>query len=87
MNSVAINAFVFLFCFSLGYLLTGRRPILALSTRFVLVVLAGLSLAFAMDRTRWHELLGAATLAANAAFVAFATIDYVKWVAERLDVR
>ena len=86
MSSAVINAYVFLFCFAFTYLLAAKRPVLTFSTRIVLVILVGLAVCFAADRTRWHEILGAATLAANGTFITFAAIDYLRWM-QRSDAR
>ncbi len=86
MSSAVINAYVFLFCFASTYLLAAKRPILTFSTRIILVLLVGLAIFFSLDHTRWHDVLGAATLAANGAFVAFAAIDYLRWM-RRTDAR
>ena len=80
MQSVALNTSVFLFCFAFGFLLAGKRPILTVSTRIVLLGVVVFAAAFALlDDPRFHAILGAATVIANVLFVAFAAIDFYRW--------
>jgi len=70
------------------FLLAGRRPLLAFSTRALLVVLLGLALGYAASVDQWYRAyLGAATLVANGLFIAFAAIDYVAWQKRRAEER
>lgn len=75
-----VNTYVFLFMFAFGFLIAGKRPILKLSTRALLVALFGAALAFALtDGNRWHETIGIGTAILNVIFVAYAGIDYINW--------
>jgi len=75
-----LNTYAFLFMFAFGFLISGKRPILKLSTRALLVVLFGAVLSYALTETSpWHMLIGIATGILNCLFVAFAIIDYRAW--------
>lgn len=88
MSGAALNTYVFVFAFASMFLLAGRRPLLALSTRALLVVLLGLALGYAVAIDQWYRsYLGAATLIANVLFVAFAAIDYAAWQKRRAEER
>lgn len=81
-----VNTYVFLFFFAFGFLIAGKRPILTLSTRALLIVLFGLALAYATtDGNPWHETIGVATLIANLVFVGFAFVDYLNWRKRRTE--
>lgn len=84
-SGATLNMYVFLLAFASAFLLGGKRPFLAVSTRATLVILLGLALAYAAgaDKT-YHLYVGVATLIANALFVAFAAIDYIGWQKSRL---
>ena len=83
-SGAALNTYVFLFAFSSMFLLVGKRPLLALSTRVLLVVLLALGLTYLIEADAWYRgYLGVATLTANALFVAFAAIDFVSWRKKR----
>ena len=76
----AIDMCVFIFAFATAFLLGQKRPMLALSSRVLLAVLLGLAVGYAASEGRWYrDYLGAATLAANVLFVAFAAIDFYHW--------
>jgi hypothetical protein len=80
MPVTAIDMCVFLFAFAAAFLLGQKRPMLTLSSRVLLAVLLGLAVGYAASDGRWYrEYLGAATLAANVLFVAFAAIDFYNW--------
>ncbi|MFN2460072.1 MAG: hypothetical protein ABR591_05240 [Candidatus Velthaea sp.] len=75
-----LNTYVFLFMFAFGFLIAGKRPILTLSTRALLIVLFGSALGFALSENEpWHEMAGIATAILNVIFIAFAAIDYRNW--------
>jgi hypothetical protein len=80
--------YVFAFAFAAAFLLGGKRPFLALSTRAVLLVLLGLALTYVVAAEQWYRAyVGAATLVANLLFVAFAAIDYANWQKKRAQER
>jgi len=80
MGNAALDVAVFLFCFSLAYLISGRRRVLALSTRVLLLLLIGLAAGFAFaGGGELHLALGAATMTADVLFVAFVAIDFYRW--------
>jgi hypothetical protein len=81
MTSVAVlHTYVFLLSFASAFLLGGKRPLLALSTRVMLVVLLGLALGYALSADAWYRgYLGVATLVVNLLFVAFVVIDFRRW--------
>jgi len=75
-----LHTSVFLFMFAFGFLLAGKRPILKLSTRALLVVLFGTALSYALSEAGpWHSVLAVATGILNCLFIAFAVIDYRTW--------
>jgi CHASE2 domain-containing sensor protein len=78
-----LNMYVFLLAFAAAFLLGGKRPFLALSTRVMLVVLLGLALTYAVGNHAFRAYAGIATLIANVLFIAFAVIDYVNWQKNR----
>jgi hypothetical protein len=83
-NGATINVYVFLLAFASAFLLGGKRPFLALSTRALLVVLLGLALSYAVCVEHWYRaILGVATLIANLLFIAFAAIDFRAWQQSR----
>ena len=87
-SGVALNTYVFVFAFATMFLLVGKRPLLALSTRILLVVLLGLGLTYLMEPDAWYRgYVGVATLTANALFIAFAAIDFYGWQKKRADER
>lgn len=87
-SGVALDTYVFLFAFASMFLLAGKRPLLALSTRILLVVLLGLGLTYLVEPDAWYRnYVGVATLAANALFVGFAAIDFYGWQKKRAEGR
>ncbi len=85
MPTSAIDMCVFIFAFAASFLLAQKRPVLALSTRALLAVLLGLALTYALGEGAWYRpYAGAATLIANALFIAFAAIDFRSWQKRRL---
>jgi hypothetical protein len=79
-----INTYAFLFTFAFAFLIGGKRPILKLSTRALMVVLFGGVLGYALTETSpWHTLIGIATGILNCLFVAFAYLDYRTWYRDR----
>jgi len=83
-SGAALNTYVFVFAFAAMFLLGGKRPLLALSTRILLVVLLGLGLTYLVETSAWYRgYLGVATLTANALFVAFAAVDFYSWRKQR----
>jgi prepilin signal peptidase PulO-like enzyme (type II secretory pathway) len=88
MTGAAINMYVFVFAFASAFLLGGKRPFLALSTRAMLLVLLGLALTYAVAVEAWYRpYVGVATLVVNVLFVAFAAIDFVNWQKKRASER
>ena len=84
-NGATLNMYVFLLAFSSAFLLGGKRPFLAVSTRVTLVALLGLALVYAVGADAWYRAYaGVATLIANVLFIAFAAIDFVNWQKHRL---
>ncbi|HTJ26306.1 MAG TPA: hypothetical protein VMA36_09075 [Candidatus Limnocylindria bacterium] len=85
MDSVAVlHTYVFLLSFASAFLLGGKRPLLALSTRVLLVVLLALAVGYAVSAAQWyHGYVGVATLIANAVFVGFVAIDVRNWQRRR----
>jgi hypothetical protein len=76
----AVSAYVFAFFFAASFLITGKRPILALSTRVLLVVVLAFAFGYVLsEHTAWHIVFGAAALILNFIFIGFALIDYVNW--------
>ncbi|BDE05661.1 hypothetical protein WPS_09370 [Vulcanimicrobium alpinum] len=87
-TGVALNTCVFLFAFASMFLLGGKRPLLALSTRGLLVVLLGLGFTYVLAADAWYRpYVGVATLIANVLFVAFAAIDFRNWQNRRAGER
>ena len=87
-TGAALNTYVFLFAFSSMFLLAGKRPLLALSTRVLLVVLLALGLTYLIQTDAWYRgYLGVATLTANGLFVGFAAIDFFNWQKKRAEER
>jgi hypothetical protein len=78
-SGAALTMYVFLLAFAAAFLLGGKRPFLALSTRVTLVVLLGLALAYAIGDQSYRSVVGIATLIANVLFIAFAAIDFLNW--------
>ncbi|GAC1540840.1 MAG: hypothetical protein NVS2B17_17550 [Candidatus Velthaea sp.] len=75
-----LNTYVFLFMFAFGFLIAGKRPILKLSTRALLIALFAAALGFGLtEGNPWHETIGIGTAILNIVFVAFAVIDYTNW--------
>jgi L-cystine uptake protein TcyP (sodium:dicarboxylate symporter family) len=84
MTGSALDITVFVFAFASAFLLGARRPLLAFSTRVLLAVLLGLALGYALSDGAWYRpLLAAATMVANALFIAFAAIDFHSWQKRR----
>jgi len=80
-----VNTYVFLFMFAFGFLVAGKRPMLQVSTRILMLVLFGNALAFALtDGKPYHQTIGIATAILNAIFIAFAVIDYRNWRKKKL---
>ena len=81
----AVNTYVFVFSFACAFLLAGKRPVLALSTRAMLVVVVGLAGAYGLlPDSPYHAIFGVATLIANALFVLFGAIDFARHRAANL---
>jgi hypothetical protein len=77
--------YVFLLAFAAAFLLGSKRPVLAMSTRVLLVVLLGLAAAYGTATEQWYRgYLGVAALIANVLFVAFAAIDFLAYHKRRL---
>jgi hypothetical protein len=75
-----VNAYVFCFFFAASFLIAGKRPILALSTRVLLVVVLAFAFGYVLSaHSGWHGIIGAGALILNIVFIAFAAIDYVNW--------
>jgi hypothetical protein len=80
MQVAAVNTYVFLLSFACAFLLAGKRPVLALSTRALLVVLLALAGAYGMlPDSAYRPIVGAATLIANVLFVVFGCIDFLRY--------
>jgi hypothetical protein len=76
----ALNAYVFAFFFAASFLISGKRPILTLSTRVLLVVVLAFAFGYVFsEHTLWHSVFGAAALILNLTFIGFAAIDCVNW--------
>jgi hypothetical protein len=87
-SGAALNTYVFLFAFAAMFLLGGKRPLLALSTRLLLIVLLGLALTYVVAADAWYRsLIGVAAAIANVLFVAFAAIDFHAWQKKRAEER
>lgn len=84
-DGATLNMYVFFLAFASAFLLGGKRPFLAISTRATLIVLLALALGYAAGPDQWYRAsLGVATLVVNVLFVAFAAIDYISWQKSRL---
>ena len=84
MTGAFTNTYVFLFCFAFGFLIAGKRQILTLSTRVILLAVVGCAASFALlPGEPYHSTFGVATVIANVLFVAFAAIDFFRWRASR----
>jgi hypothetical protein len=84
-QGAALNAAVFSFAFACAFLLAGKRPVLARSTRVLLVLVIGLAGAYTVvGEEPAHGIVGDATLIANALFVVFGAIDFARFRAGRL---
>ncbi len=71
---------MFCFFFAAALLIAGKRPILTLSTRVLLVVVLACAFAYVLsEHSLWHELIGTGALILNVVFIGFALIDYVSW--------
>jgi hypothetical protein len=76
----AVNAYVFIFFFAATFVIAGKRPILTLSTRALLVVVLACALGYVLsEHSAWHPIIGVGTLILNVVFIGFALIDYVNW--------
>lgn len=76
----AVNAYVFCFFFAASFLIAGKRPILTLSTRALLVVVLGFAFGYVLsEHSLWHGVIGTGALILNVVFIGFALIDYVNW--------
>jgi hypothetical protein len=79
-----INTYVFVVFFAAGFVIAGKRPILTLSTRLVLLALIASAIGYVVSgESPWHSIIGAATLILNCVFIGFALIDYVNWNKKR----
>ncbi len=77
--------YVFLLAFASSFLLWSKHPMLAASTRTLLVVLLALAVVYGVAADAWYRpFVGVATLVANVLFVAFAAIDFLAWQKRRL---
>lgn len=84
MQSTALGASVFLFCFAFGFLLAGKRPILTISTRVLLIVVVGLAATYGLSGdSPYRSLFAVATSIANVLFLAFVGIDFSRWLKAR----
>lgn len=84
-SGASLNTYVFLLAFAAAFLLGGKRPFLALSTRLLLVVLLGCALGYATAAAdALRAVLGVATSIANVLFVVFAGIDFMRWQKSRV---
>ena len=65
-TGATVNMYVFLLAFASAFLLGGKRPFLALSTRVMLLALLALAAGYALGEGQWYRgILGTATLIAN----------------------
>ncbi len=79
-QGLLVNAYVFCFFFAASFLIAGKRPILTLSTRALLIVVLAFAFAYVLsEHSLWHELIGTGALILNVVFIGFALIDYVSW--------
>jgi hypothetical protein len=77
----AVNAHVFAFFFAASSLIAGKRPILTLSTRALLIAVLACALAYVLSKhSTWHSTFGVGALILNLVFIGFALIDYVNWL-------
>ncbi len=68
-----------------GFCSWSKRPLLAPSTRALLLILLALAFGYGIGGDAWYRgYLGVATLIANVLFVAFVTIDFLAWQKRRL---
>lgn len=75
-----VNAYAFCLAFAATFLIAGKRPILTLSTRALLVILLGFGFAYVLsEHSLWHDVIGSGVLIANLVFIGCALIDYVAW--------
>ncbi len=75
-----VDAYVFCFFFAASFLIAGKRPILTLSTRALLVVVLAFAFGYVLsEHSVWHGTIGAGALILNVIFIGFALIDYVNW--------
>ena len=80
MQGPFINAYAFCFAFAASFLIAGKRPILTLSTRAVLLILLAFAFGYVLsEHSLWHSILGTGALILNVLFIGFALIDYVNW--------
>jgi hypothetical protein len=87
-SAAALHTYVFLLSFASAFLLGGKRPLLAVSTRVMLVVLLALALGYAASGAEWyHGYVGVATLIVNLLFVGFVAIDVRSWQKRRNERR
>jgi hypothetical protein len=71
---------VFAFVCAADFLIAGKRPILTLSTRLLLVVVLGVAFGYVLsEHSLWHPVIGVGALILNVIFIGFALIDYVNW--------
>jgi hypothetical protein len=65
-------------------MIAGKRPILTLSTRVLLIVPLALAFGYVLSpHSSWHALLGTGVLITNVVFIGCALIDYVEWQKSR----
>ena len=63
-----------------SFLIAGKRTILTLSTRALLIVVLGFAFAYVLsEHSLWHGIIGTGTLILNVVFIGFVLIDYVNW--------
>jgi hypothetical protein len=80
MQGPAVNAYVFAFFFAVSFLIAGKRPILTLSTRALLIAVLGFAFGYVLsEHSMWHGIFGVGALILNVVFIGFALIDYVNW--------
>jgi hypothetical protein len=85
MQGAAANTVVFAFAFACAFLLAGKRPVLALSTRVLLVLVIALAGAYTVVTDEpLHPIIGVATLIANLLFVCFGALDFARFRSGRL---
>ena len=72
--------YVFLFSFAVGYLLAGRRTILTVWTRTVLIALCIGCLAYGMAASHIaREIIAFTCMMGNIVFLIFAGLDFMEW--------